>query len=146
MVWKYTLALYCEGSVMVDGLGTGFLWQIFGGGCDGFSWVFLTYFLVYLAVSLAKGFGGFSWWMFFVRYPRHLVFADFLGGRFCHESEACGFFGFCWWIFLSGILGGGFSWRMVWQIFFVYIGIFYVFSADFLGRYFLAVFLYRGFG
>ncbi len=33
---------------------------------------------MYLAVSLVKGFGGFSWWLFFVRYPRHLVFADVL--------------------------------------------------------------------
>ncbi len=44
---------------------------------------YLTYFLVYLAVSLAKGFGGFSWWMFFDRYSRRVMFADFLGRRFC---------------------------------------------------------------
>jgi hypothetical protein len=55
---------------------------------------------VYLAVSLAKGFDGFSWWMFFVffvRYPRHVVFADILCGRF-------GRFSSCMLVFL-GVFG-----------------------------------------
>jgi hypothetical protein len=59
-----------------------FLWEVV---VIGFLWLYLTYFLVYLAVFLAKGFDGFSWWMFFVffvRYPRHVVFAHFLGGWF----------------------------------------------------------------
>jgi hypothetical protein len=138
-------------------LGIGFLWQIFfGGACDGFSWVYyLTYLLVYLAVSLAKGF----WRIFlvdvFVTNTRCVVFADFLVDFFCQGILGL----WCVRIFLVDVfcqisyrrvviadfLGGwfgSFSWCMlVFSMCFQPIFLVDIFLSDFLDGSFLTDFL-----
>jgi hypothetical protein len=91
-------------------------------------------FLVYMAVSLSKGFSGFSWWMFFVRYPRPAVFAYFLSGRFCSFFWCMLVFSRCfrliflvdifWQFFLRGGFGRFFG---RYDMFAKFVGVFVVF-------------------